>query len=64
MSTQTLEAIVTIVQPIFIAFLAYLSAQVAAWIRAKVANSKYQVALLRLNEIVATTVRDLSLIHI
>ncbi len=59
MSTQTLEAIVTIVQPIFVLLLSYVAAQVAAWIRARVTNTRFQVALLRLNEVIATTVRDL-----
>lgn len=59
MSTQTLEAIVTIVQPIFVLLLSYVAAQVAAWIKARVSNTRYQVALNRLTEIVITTVHEL-----
>lgn len=59
MSTETLETIVTIVQPIFVLLLSYVAAQVAAWIKARVANTRYQVALNRLTEIVITTVHEL-----
>lgn len=59
MNTQTIELVAAIVQPLLLTLLAYLSAQVAAWIRARVSNTRYQVALTRLTEIVITTVHEL-----
>lgn len=56
---MNLDTVVPIVQPIFLAILAFLSAQLATWIRARVTNTRYQSALLRLSEIVVTTVADL-----
>lgn len=54
-----IESIIQIVEPIFVLLLSYVAAQVAAWIKARVSNTRYQVALNRLTEIVITTVHDL-----